>query len=859
MNSSRLKLVATALLVCLVPILPQSSVAQAAGTLQIAQAVSDRQAEADRIYEQGVQQDQASQFRDALQSWQQALSLYREIGDRAKEGRMLNNIGLVYRKLGQYSQALEQYQQALLIRREVGDRAGEGTTLNNIGLIYDSLGQYSQALEQYPQALSIHREVGNRVGEGTTLNNIGLAYAKLGQYSQALEQYQQALLIIREVGDRAKEGRMLNNIGAVYADLGQYPQALEQYQQALLISREVGNRVGEGTTLNNIGLVYADLGQYLQALEQYQQALLIIREVGDRAKEGGTLNNIGAGYANLGHYSQALEQYQQALLISREVGDRAGAGTTLNNIGLVYADLGQYLQALEQYQQALLIIREVGDRATEGTTLSNLGHVLFVSGNVEAAIKMLFDAVEVLESLRSSELADAAKVSLFDTQFGTYETLQQALITQKQLEAALEVAERGRARAFAELLAQRLAPQSDSLATSISKPSIAQMKQIAREQNSTLVEYSIIRAPVKVEGREQWQPSKLYIWVVSPTGKIDFRSVDLTATGVPFTALPNLTRQAMGARGRGAAPLLPPQIGQQTEQSKLRLQQLHQLLIEPIADLLPTDPNAPLVFIPQDELFLIPFPALQDANGQYLIQKHTVLTSPSIQVLGLTQQSSQSRSLDPSEVLIVGNPTMPSLPSQPPNLPQQLPSLPGTQQEAIAIAQQFRTQPLLGNAATETAIVQRMSKARVIHLATHGLLEYGDPKTSGVRDIPGAIALAPTVGEDGLLTSSEILNLKLNNSLVVLSACDTGRGDITGDGVIGLSRSLLSAGASSVIVSLWKVPDDSTGALMTEFYTQLQQQPNRAQALRQAMLKTMADYPDPIDWAGFTLIGEIDN
>jgi CHAT domain-containing protein len=899
MNSPRLKLAIAALLLCLTPLPTQRAIAQVAGTPQVAQSASDRKAEADRLLQQGNQQYQTSQFQDALQSYQQALSLYREIGDRRMEGRILigigeiyrnlgqysqkleslqqaleiarevgeraregiilNNIGLVYASLGQYQQALEQYQQSLVIRREVGDRAGEGRTLNNIGLVYASLGQYQQASEQLQQSLVIRREVGDRAGEGTTLNNIGLVYASLGQYPQALEQYQQALVIRREVGDRAGEGTTLNNIGAVYEILGQYPQALEQYQQALVINREVGDRAGEGKILNNIGLVYANLGQYQQASEQLQQSLVIRREVGDRAGEGTTLNNIGLVYANLGQYPQALEQFQQALIINREVGDRAGEGRTFNNIGVTYDNLGQYPQALEQFQQALIINREVGDRAGEGSTLNNLGVSLLSSEQIEAATKALFNAVEVLESLRSSELADADKVSLFDTQRDTYVFLQQALIAQNQPETALEVAERGRARAFAELLSSRSSPQSDRPVASVSKPSIAQIKQIAREQNATLVEYSIVRVPVKAEGRENWKPSKLYIWVVKPTGEVELRSVDLTALDPPLNGLVAIARQSIGARGRGSAPLLPPQIGQQTGQNNLRLQQLYQVLIDPIADLLPTNPNDSIVFIPQNELFLAPFPALQAANGKYLIESHTVLTSPSIQVLALTQHSAQAKSIDPSKLLIVGNPTMPALPAVPPNLPQQLPALPGSQQEAIDIAKQFHIQPLLGNAATETTVVQRMAKASIIHLATHGLLEYGDPKTSGVRDLPGAIALAPSAQDDGLLTSSEILNLKLNGSLVVLSACDTGRGDITGDGVIGLSRSLLSAGASSVIVSLWQVPDDSTAALMAEFYTQLRQQPDRAQALRQAMLKTMAEYPDPIDWAAFTLIGETEN
>jgi CHAT domain-containing protein len=138
----------------------------------------------------------------------------------------------------------------------------------------------------------------------------------------------------------------------------------------------------------------------------------------------------------------------------------------------------------------------------------------------------------------------------------------------------------------------------------------------------------------------------------------------------------------------------------------------------------------------------------------------------------------------------------------------------------------------------------------LVHLATHGLLN------TSKGDVPGAIALAPSGQDSGLLTASEIFDLKLNADLVVLSACDTGRGDITGDGVIGLSRSLVAAGVPSVIVSLWAVNDSSTSVLMSEFYRQLNTKPDKAQALRQAMLTTLKQYPNPSDWAAFTLIGE---
>jgi len=163
---------------------------------------------------------------------------------------------------------------------------------------------------------------------------------------------------------------------------------------------------------------------------------------------------------------------------------------------------------------------------------------------------------------------------------------------------------------------------------------------------------------------------------------------------------------------------------------------------------------------------------------------------------------------------------------------------------------------MIGAAATETQIMQKLPQATLVHLATHGLLEYGtEPLLQGLG-VPGAIALAPTGDNDGLLTANEILKLRLQAELIVLSACDTGQGRITGDGVIGLSRAFISAGVPSLVVSLWAVPDAPTAALMTQFYRSLQQNPDRAIALRLAMQATLKDYPNPLDWAAFTLIGE---
>jgi CHAT domain-containing protein len=232
-----------------------------------------------------------------------------------------------------------------------------------------------------------------------------------------------------------------------------------------------------------------------------------------------------------------------------------------------------------------------------------------------------------------------------------------------------------------------------------------------------------------------------------------------------------------------------------------------------------------------------------------LIEKHTILTAPSIQVLSLTKKQQQLAS--GKGAIVVGNPTMPSVGFNRNQPPQKLPSLPHSETEAIAIAQLLNVEPLTGDKATKVAVLQQIERARIVHLATHGILD--DVEGLGV---PGFIALAPSKGDSGLLTANEIFNLRLNAELVVLSACNTGRGRITGDGVIGLSRSFIAAGVPSVVVSLWSVSDESTANLMAEFYRQMQLTPDIAQALRKAMLVTLVKHPNPVDWAAFTLIGE---
>ncbi|OLP20419.1 hypothetical protein BST81_00840 [Leptolyngbya sp. 'hensonii'] len=819
--------------------------------LDIARELRDRPRERVFLGNLGKAYYSLGQYPQALDFYQQSLTISREVNDRVGEGILLNNIGLTYSRLSQQSKALDYYQQALKIAREKTDQQTESTILGNIGLAYDNLGDYQNALTYYQQSFDISRTIGDRIGQGYNLTRTGTTFAKMGNYPKALEFLQQALDLRQEIGDQAGVAYTLNSLGLVYDNLGQYAKALQYYQQARVIQQEIGDRFGEGITLSNIGAIYRTQGNRSAALKTYRQALDIARAIGNRSGEGTALSNIGDIYTGLEDYSLALQHNQQALEIARQIGNQSLESTALNNISYIYIKTKQYAQALEVAQQSLKIKVKIGDQTGKGISLNNIGFIYNQLNQFKQAEETLLQAIQIWESLRPG-LTDENKVSLFESQPRTYWMLGRSLIAQSKPELALEVVERSRARAFVELLATRLAPGQTNPGTVV-PPKIQQIQQIATDQKATLVEYSIPNG-------DETQDRALYIWVVQPNGKITFRRSSLQALDDQKISLDQLVIQKREALGvRGLSFVASPTLEGQPSSARLKdpnLQELYRLLIDPIADVLPQDPQARVIFVPQRSLFFVPFAALQDASGKYLIERHTISIAPSIQVLQLTRQQRQrlgSRSAG-GNILVMGNPTMPKLQLQEGEAPQQLPNLPGAEKEARAIAALFKTNAITGDRATKAALLPRLQQARIIHLATHGLLN-----DIGGLGMPGAIALAPTSTDSGFLTAADLFKLNLQAELVVLSACDTGRGQVTEDGIIGLSRSLISAGSPSVIVSLWKVQDEATSLLMTQFYQNLLQGQNKAQALRQAML-TLATHKDapypPTAWAAFVLIGE---
>ena len=780
---------------------------------------------------------------------------------RLVEAGSLNDQGIELGNAGQFEQAQHFFEKALTIYREIDNQQMESRVLGNIGLLYFSQGYFDQAIDYYNKSLLIARKAQDYQWEAAILTHLGTVNFERGNYAQAIDYQMQSLSIAQKLGDKELEARIQDQLGSIYLNLGEYFKAVEYQLSSLVIIQDLKNapdlntrieaRRYEAGYLGNLANTFKNLGEYVKAEEYAQQSLQIAREINNpviESKALGTLSNISIGKGN---YDVAKEYAQQKLTITLRINDRQGQFEALNSLGNSYFFLKDYSTAIKYFQESLNLSQEIGDIYKKGWTLTKLGDAFLKYGNFEESEKFLRLGMEAREALRGKVGSnDAYKVSIFDLQVDTYQLLQQALVAQNKTDEALEIAERGRARAFVELLSRRFSPNQTEVSP-ITAPKLEEIKQIAKTQNATLVEYSIIVE--QLPGNQDTSESELYIWVIQPTGEVTFRRSNLKplwqTQKLSLKQLVTSSRQSIGVRGRSSIEVVPLD----DSEAKNQLKQLHKLLIEPIADLLPSDPNAHVIFMPQGELFLVPFPALQDENGKYLIEKHTILTAPAIQVLDLTQkQRVKVQQANPKGLVVVGNPTMPKVTIKIGEPPEQLNSLPAAENEAITIAKLLNTKALTGNQATKKAILSQLPQARIIHLATHGLLD--DFKGLGV---PGAIALAPSGNDNGLLTADEILNLKLNAELVVLSACDTGRGRITGDGVIGLSRSLITAGVPSIIVSLWSVPDAPTASLMTEFYRNWQEKKlDKAQALRQAMLTTMKNHPNPKDWAAFTLIGE---
>ncbi len=887
-------------------------------SLEIRRELKENELATSLLLSLALLQQKAKKYPQAITSYEAYLTASRQQPDFKQEALILKIIGDLYRSPDQTQansdQALKYYNESLKIAEKRGNQSDINHAIHGMAMVYQQDNRFKLGVEHFNKALTGWRRLNDKSMEANALLMLGTMYASsTGNDGKtwcpdALGYLEQSLRLLRELKDQGSQTIAIGLLGTCAQAMEQPDRAIDYLQQSLAIARQNNDQLQAGIMLVNLGRAYQMLGDWAQAQNTAEQGLSIIRSLQNPQWEVFALDHLASIYVARAADQKAIDAQTQritlayqhnvrlvnpgfnAVMISVEQAKKFDAttywdretkrlrqqltqqgfstslldligpkATNLNQpnffapatlsanmresftvLGDAYVAAQKYPQAMAFYQLGLSVDIEKGDGVgfNDIDLLTKLGSTAVRMNRFTEAEAFLRLALQHGEAFRTElgyskgsttkQWTDADRIFLAERKVRNFQQLQQVLVRQNRTGEALELAEEARARTFVELLAARTEgqPLGDKLPPA---PKLDAMRQIAKAQKATLVQYSIVG------------PDLLYIWVIKPTGEITFRSTQWAAKQ-SLKELVARSRAAIGVRGRIKQVALA-RTNDRPSAPQGNLAKLHQILIDPIAQDLPSDPNQRVVFLPQGELFLVPFAALPNAQGQYLIQRHTISTAPSIQTLEFTRtQAKQAKSNGRS--VVVGDPTMPLFEGEP------LPSLPGAREEAIAIAKLLNTTPLLGGQATKSAVLSQIQSASVIHLATHGLLDTVQ------GDIPGAIALAPSGQDNGLLSASEIFDLKLNAKLVVLSACDTGRGQITGDGVLGLSRSIVAAGVPTVLVSLWAVNDGSTSVFMSEFYRQLQQQPDKAQALRQAMLVTQQKYPNSSDWAAFTLVGE---
>jgi CHAT domain-containing protein/Tfp pilus assembly protein PilF len=876
--------------------------------LPLRRVVGDRSGEAVTLNSIGVVYDSLGEAQKALEKLNETLPLRRAVGDRSGEASTISNIGLVYLSLGETQKALEKFNEALPLRRAVGDRGGEAVTLNNIGGAYWSLGEMQKALERYNEALMLRRVVGDRRGEAVTLKNIGLIYDSLGEMQKALERYNEALPLRRAVGDRRGEANTLTSIGAVYDSLGEAQKALEKYNEALPIFRAVGDHRGEAITLNNSGVVYKSLGEPQKALEKFNEALPLRQAVGDRRGEAKTLSNIGSVYQSQGEMQKALDKYNEALSLFQAVGDRNGEATTLLRISRVEQKRGNFTQARQTVELAVGMIESLRTNIVSQELRASYfasQHEFFES-YIDVLMQMhkqnpaaAFDAVAlaVSERARARSLLELLKESRADIRHGVDGSL---LERERSLQQRLNA----KAAAQVSLLNRKHTPeQADAAAKEIAaitdeyeeiqaqirvrspryaaltqpKPlGLTEIQQQALDEDTLLLEYAL-------------GEKCSYLWLVSP------RSIDSYELP-PRAEIEAATRRVYelgAARPKRGAPPDPKLIAQANTLSRM--------LLGPVASRLS---GKRLVVVAPGVLSYLPFTALPAPEDKErpakdyepLIAKHEVVSIPSASVLSVIRREMAGRQRAAKSIAVLADPVFeasdPRLASaKNGNSSGEAPAAPaGADAELSGLTRAIRTMNFsdaragftrlpfsrreaegifaltpggTGLKATDFSasralvISGRLSQYRILHFATHGLLNSKRPELSGL-----VFSLTDREGkpQDGFLRLYEIYNLQLNADLIVLSACETGLGkEIKGEGLIGLTRGFMYAGAPRVVASLWNVDDLATAELMKLFYQRMLKDGLPAgAALRAAQLELSRQkrWASPYFWAGFVLHGE---
>jgi CHAT domain-containing protein/Tfp pilus assembly protein PilF len=818
----------------------------------------------------------------ALVQYRQAAPLWHELHDTAQEAKALEQIGVLSLRLGNFQVALENLSAALPMFQSAGDKQEEQGALNNIGLVQSRLGNQHRAIEVEEQSLRLAREIGNRNEEAVVLNNLGLAYHELGEERQAIGEFEKAMAIQHDLGNVASEGAAWSNLGAIHYTQGDLEESLEAFERALELRKQGNDRRGEANPTGKIAVLRHAFGQDEEALQLFQKALEIDREVGDHSEESTATMNMGSVLMALARYPQAVETFDRAMRLQEQWGKTKDWGNQLGAKAVALTAMGQYQAAQKTLTDALAAQRSIENRRGESESLARLAALQLARGNpaegvqpaTEAAriaaeigekrtraealyrlagcqkalghgreaLAAIDEALDLSETVREGVPDYDLRAAFFSTVRDQYDLKVALQVAVGDVTGAFETAEASRARSLYDLLANRL---PSGMAPETGKVPLAELAK-ELDPKTVVLEYSL--------GREA-----SYVFVVTAEG-----TRELPIEGrAQIEAVARKLYTAWSAH----------------QDSPADCEALSRMLLGRVRDDIR---GKRVVVVPDGALAYIPFDALFASPGRRLIEDNEVVAVVSLSSLKLMRDRTRGRRPASKLVAVFADPVFSS------NDPRVRPDLKGSSQgaragelprsagdsgltglerlvssrrEAAAISalapEGQRWEALDFDAGLAAVRDPKLADFRIVHFATHGLMNSRDPRLSGL-----VFSLVDRQGrpQNGFLRADEVANLKLGADLVVLSACQTALGkEVRGEGLLGLARGFMYAGAPRVVASLWRVADAATTDLMSSFYQALLgSHVPASEALRSAKLRLMRNplRSTPYYWAGFSLEGD---
>ena len=780
-------------------------------------------------------------FKIAIDYHECHLKIAKELGDKMGEGVAYSHLGIAHLCLGDFKTAVYFHERHLKIAKELGDRTQEGNAYGNLGNAHRRLCDFKTAIDYHERHLKISKELGDISGEGRAFGNLGNAHRCLGDFKTAIDYHERHLKIAKDLGHRSEEGVVYGNLGVDYQMLGDFRTAINYLNCRLKIAKEVGDRSGEGKAYCNLGCAHSRLEEFETAIPYFAHYLKIVKELGEKSGEGSAYGNLGCTHCILGDFKTAIDYHKRQLKISKELGEREEEAKAYCGLGNAYCELRDLETAISYHESQLKISKELGDTLGEGIACSNLGGDFEYKGQVSQAIGYYQRSITLLNKVRDRlQLNDDWKISLRDQYQTTYAALWRLFLADNKVTEALLSAEQGRAQGLKDLMAF-------SYGLQVNDPESGPENSTFQELSSRIPLNTIFMAFGKGE---------LVFWVCQQGKEVQIRRRQISSqdeVSAFFASLVNIMGQKIGARDfvecedrslklvSDARLAAKSSIRDGRKSHHIHLQKdalstLYDIIIEPIQNLLVV--GSELIFVPEGPLFLAPFAAFKGPNSKHLCESFRIRLIPSLTSLKMIGDCPVYHHCK-SGVLLVGDPWVQEV--------AELEQLPFAKEEVEMIGEMLGCTPLIGRQATKDAVLRRLGSVALVHIAAHGSMETGE------------IALAPDDAKmDFILTMRDVLRVKMRARLVVLSCCHSAQGEIKAEGVVGIARAFLGAGARSVLVSLWAIDDKATLEFMKNFYQLLVKGKSASEALNQTMncMRESEEFGVVKYWAPFVLIGD---